>query len=651
MISNFLININNKLIIYKFNINKINNKIIIKCNKEYITIPIYNNYNGLDYITIPMPLEFIIYDKYIFNPYIIILLINNINVDNELDFFYNLEKKINNKYNLSFLKLSYIKQSYIQNYNINNNILLKIYILKLLFIFCDIHNINILSKDIKKLFDEIKLLKYNIFKNDNEIKYTFLEWKKYINNQNITLKKLEKLHYYYIIDKNNKNIIKINILDINNNIITINNNEKIDFNNYTWFYYYPIIKINNDYLLYTFYINNDLNILILKYLIGYNNNINYNDILYYYNSQKLSDLITLKNINDINLYNIPIDEIDEINIIKKKSFSDSFFKKIVEKYYLNGNKIIEILNILFNNYNYPLKINRHELDDNFDHILYISLYNYKYIFNYNTNIIILEIIPEILNIIPLKLKNLYLNILKVLINILNNNYDIISYNQKYYNDYLHRNIIKLFLFNSSKISIEFFKTIILESSYNNFKSIFSRNLLLYDISYKISWNTLSNKINYLNIFYQNSDLIYYHNKLNKNIITNNIDIKLKKIIENPLEMYKYLKNENDFIKWTYFIIDKLNKLYYIPFNIHNNDIIDIAKMIYLLFNINKQNINEQSYVIFLNFCVNHSHLILNKTRINLKIKEIFNNIRCNINLGYLAKDINLHKNIIEDKCV
>jgi hypothetical protein len=112
-------------------------------------------------------------------------------------------------------------------------------------------------------------------------------------------------------------------------------------------------------------------------------------------------------------------------------------------------------------------------------------------------------------------------------------------------------------------------------------------------------------------------------------------------------MYKYLKNENDFIKWTYFIIDKLNKLYYIPFIINNNDIIDIAKMIYLLFNINKQNINEQSYIIFLHFCVNHSHLILNKTRINLKIKEIFNNIKCNINLGYLAKDITIYKNNID----
>ena len=338
---------------------------------------------------------------------------------------------------------------------------------------------------------------------------------------------------------------------------------------------------------------------------------------------------------------ITLTGINEMDIIRSNSFTDIFFKDIIHKYNNDEDKILEILSILFNNYNYPLKMNRHEIDDIFNYILYISLYNYKVL--YLNDVLKLKF----LEIIPIKLRNLYLNILKVLINIINNNYDNITYNQKYYNDYLHRNIIKLFLINSSKISIELFKKLSTEISYKKFKSIFSRNLLLFDISYKLSWNTLSKKLNYLNIFYKNLDIVFYQNKINKNIISDNFDVKIKKIIENPLEMYKYLKKENDFIKWSKFIIDKLNNLYYIPIILNNtDDITNISKMLYLLLNINEQSMKDITYINFVQFCIKHSHLILNNTRINLKIKEIFNNLNCNINLGYLAKDLTLHKNII-----
>ena len=38
-------------------------------------------------------------------------------------------------------------------------------------------------------------------------------------------------------------------------------------------------------------------------------------------------------------------------------------------------------------------------------------------------------------------------------------------------------------------------------------------------------------------------MIYYQDKLNKTIIPKNFDIRIKKIIENPFEMYKYLRKD------------------------------------------------------------------------------------------------------------
>ena len=623
MISKLLINIDNKLILSKFKINKIDNKIIISFENDLIKIPIYNKYIGLDYYTITMPLELIIYNNSIFNPYLILSLFNDFN-ENEFDFFNNLLIIINNKYNLKFLKLTEIQEYHINNYlndNIKNNIWLKINILKLLFIYNFKNNKKSINYDL--LFNELNSFKYNLYENDYNIKFNFNEWNNNINNK-IKLNKLLKNNYYYI-ENVDKNIMKIQIIDINNNNILLSNKKKILYGNYNWYYFYNN-NIDKNFLIYNFFINNDIKICILKWLniAEHNNIIKYEDVLNYYtNDFKLSNNMTLNNQ-------------DEMSIIESNSFTNTFFKDICEKYYENKTKIFEIIKILFNNYNYPLKINRNELDNTFDHILYITLYNYKIIF-------VDDIINQsFLDIIPSKLKNLYLNIMKVLINIINNNFNNITYNQKYYNDFLHRNIIKLFLLNSNKISIELFKKIVSEFIYLKFKNIFSTNLLLHDISYKLSWNTLSVKLNYLNIFYKNSDIVFFQNKINKNIIYSNIDNKIKKIIENPFEMYKYLNNEKDFIKWSTFISNKLDNLYYIPiiFSRKNLD------MIYLLFNINEQNIKNITYINFINFCINNSHLILNNTRINLKIKENFNNLKCNINLGYLAKDLILNKNII-----
>jgi len=300
--------------------------------------------------------------------------------------------------------------------------------------------------------------------------------------------------------------------------------------------------------------------------------------------------------------------------------------------------IINIFNILFSNYIYPLKSNKNELDDIFDKIIYISLYNYKIITICNNNNIC--IINSINKLIPNKLKKLYINILKILINVIRKDINLITHNQIFFNDILYRNILKLFLIDNNKMSINLFKKMIPIYIFNNFKNIIINNLLLIDLSYKLSWMNLLKKLNYLNIFINNNNILQYNSNINKNIIYNNLDNKIIKIILNPIEMYKYLKYEKDFILWTKIISDYIISIYHIPISITYNDIIYIAKIIYLLFNINSQNLQDITYINFIKYCNLHTNLIIDTTnRINIKIKEYFPTLKLNINLGILTKHI------------
>uniref|UniRef100_A0A6C0ECF4 Uncharacterized protein n=1 Tax=viral metagenome TaxID=1070528 RepID=A0A6C0ECF4_9ZZZZ len=475
-------------------------------------------------------------------------------------------------------------------------------------------------------------------------------------NEDITMKKCNTNNNQMLLDKYNSKIIKIFVNNINNNIITINNNKNIIYENYKWFYYYPSIIFNNDYVIFNTFINFNFTKIILKYILNLTQknkikkdsiiNLQANKIIEYYNyNYKYSNISIIYN-NFIE----STEQIDDFSILKKNSFTDEFFQYITHKYSFDIENIYNILEILFNNYNYPLKSNRHEMDNTFDYIIYFSLINYNHIFNnelekYNISLII-----------PYKLRNLYNNIIKSLNQIINNSFDSITYNQKIYNDYLHRHIIKLFLFNSNKLSVNIFQSLANLKLFTKFKSIIITNIILIDISTKINWSNLSRKLNYLDFFYKNNNLIFYQNKINKNIIHDNIDNRIKKIIENPFDMYKYLRKEKDFIKWTNFISHKIIQLYYTPITISSDDFNKIGKLIYLLFNIQEQNINDESYIMFINFCNKYNKLILDLNRINIKIKEKFSNLKFNINLGILAKHLTWNKesfkfdnNILKEK--
>ena len=601
-----------------------------------IKVPIYNIYNGIDYELIQLPIEFIkLNDKNIFNPYLV-LSSYNINYDNDIDFFYQLNKIINNTYNLSFITFNNVINNYnlinlYQNYYINiknediklymNNLQTNIVIIKTIYIYYNI--IKLKKKYIMDFnFFLLNKYKYKLFVNSN-LNLTCINYINYDYNKSLKLHELLINNNYYIINNDTlKYIIITNIID--NKIF--DNNNIIIYNNYKWYNHNPNIIIDLNYIIYNTFINKDIDTIIISNLINIKNEESTNIIKYYNNNY----LYYLKNINNI----------DDLDILKSNSYDSYFFQYITEKYSTDINSIISILTILFNNYTYPLTFNKNDLDDIFDYILYFSLYNYKIIIikNYIIN-------NKINNAIPQKLKILFINIIKLLIQIINNDYNYIIYNQKFYNDYLHRNIIKLFFCNTNKLSIIYFKNNISNVVYNKFKNIILTNNLLYDLSYKISWTTLSKKLNYLKLFYINKNIIYYQDKINKNIVFDNIDIKIRKIIENPFEMYNFIKNEKDFIKWTKFISNYIISMYNIPITISRTNIINIGKIIYLLFNIKEQNLKDISYNELIVYCKIHQKLILNIDRINIKIKEYFPNLNF-LNLGILSKHILLYKNNI-----
>ena len=305
----------------------------------------------------------------------------------------------------------------------------------------------------------------------------------------------------------------------------------------------------------------------------------------------------------------------------------------------------------FYQYNYPLKPNRLELDNIFDCILYISIINIKLILDKSKHTYNDILYNSINNMIPIKVKNLYINIIKTLSQVINGEYESIKYNQKFYTDYLHKSILKLIISDSSNISIILFKSLTSTLNYEKFKLYATINFSLLDVGNRITWNNISKKINYLNIYYKNNNIVFYQDKLNKNIFIDNFDNRIKKIIENPFDMFKYLRKEKDFIRWAKFISQSLINIYIVPISLSSDDFTLIGTMLYLLYNIKDQNLKEPTYLEFIKFCTNNNKLILDSNRINIKIKEQFINLKCIINLGYLAKHLtwNIDEITFDDK--
>jgi hypothetical protein len=217
---------------------------------------------------------------------------------------------------------------------------------------------------------------------------------------------------------------------------------------------------------------------------------------------------------------------------------------------------------------------------------------------------------------------------------------------------LYRIVLKNIIFNNKSKTSKIFIGKLNSNSKEKIIDILKNTLLCIDIANRLTWNNVPKKLFYLEILYNNKELIINGDKINKNIFIDIYDNRLRKIIENPYEMFKYLKKESDYGKWLNFltILDiKLSKktnnslimnLFTKPISLSPDDINHLGKIIYLLFNIAEQHIKDDTYIAFLNYTKQYKNLLLDSNEtINLKIKEYFNFTKCNINLGFLAKHL------------
>ena len=376
---------------------------------------------------------------------------------------------------------------------------------------------------------------------------------------------------------------------------------------------------------------------LFKYLFNDNNN-----------KLQLSSLNNLNiklESNDYSSYNINESEF-ELEILDKGFEDKNFLIYLNEKYKDDVASKLKILAVLFKNYNFPLTFNKKRLNSNFELIMYFSFLN----FNMLVKIVDNEKIylqSNIISIIPSKLKNLFYNLLKFYYQYQNDSLENITYNFKFYQDYIYIYIIKNIIQKTTIISELFRKN---ETLFNNLIAVYKKNFILNQMIRNITWNNISNRLNYLDYFYKCEDLIFYQGKVNKNLFDDDVDFKVKNILIDKFAMYKYLKNEKDFVRWTRFIKGHYLDLYEKPISVTNEDLINLGKLIYMLLNLTTQDLKDEKYKELIDFCQKNKKLILQQSRINLKIKEKLPMLNCQLNLGYFAKHLNFnnHDKIVMD---
>jgi hypothetical protein len=494
------------------------------------------------------------------------------------------------------------------------------------------------NKISKKILQITNLLKNINFSINYSNKYNIEEHIKYKYNNKLELKDIIKGNIYFL-SLNNDKTIMIKVKNINNNILEVeNSNHFIDFYKYTFYNYFPDIKITKEKIFYYFINSNEILQTIINKLDSTIGSIQIKNIINYFQSnQIISELsfFILEN-NENNLIKT------HSEILKSNSYTNEYFKNICNiEDGLEKLNYITILELLFTNYSFPIKFNKKELDNVFDSILYISLLNINNILITNNadNKIYLN---NNINI-PNKLKLLYFNQLKIFYLLIKNNDNVV----KYISDNIHFNIIKIIL-SSKSLTNEIIFKLVSHDKIIKFKNTLITNFMINDILSRLTWDNLNKKLNYVKILLLNKDYLLFFDKINKNLFPTNFDNRIKFILLKPYDMFKYLRKESDFIKWTNFIGDINNDFYNKSISFCTNDFDILGKIIYNFVNIKQQNMTDKYYSRIIMYGNKYPKLILDNTRINIKIKEFLNFIKCNINLGILAKHLfNNKENIIE----
>jgi hypothetical protein len=383
--------------------------------------------------------------------------------------------------------------------------------------------------------------------------------------------------------------------------------------------------------------------LFLKSNINFNNFIDSYFYLFKNDKFKKIKLIKIKNNivscniddNNIEITDIKLSVYPSLNIKitweKIISFFISKYDSFVKK---KKSKNIEEL---INDYNFPLRYDKKKLDNNFKEIILYFFNNnnnnnnnYNYIIDDKEKITFSENIEKLLlNKSKTKLNILLNNVLKILHNAKNNNYDKIVFNTKIYNE---------------PILFEVLKNLLEEFNFYKLREHFTNIIIIKQILKNLNWKNISNNLKQLHFLIKHTNLLYFKGRYNRNVFPDNFDTNIKKIIKEPLEMFKYLRSEKDFIRWVYFMDVNINNIYLNQIIVNKSDFEILGEILYRFSILKEQNLKCNEYLYLLKICKNNKHLILFNNRVNIKLKEYF--IKSNVlNLGFLAKHLNWEKDI------
>ncbi len=582
----FSVDINNdSLTINTIDSTKIHN--IVLCNFSY----------GITTIPVSFPLTFLIVkNELICDQFYIFKVLSSNNDFDFLNIMINEVNRINNKKyilykNMNLMNLINLLKLHSNNETCDEQINKVYYRVCRYLNFClatisDGNTSNIADTSrILQIINLIKQIKINFYGNTLSIE----EHLEFMNNPNLIKK---KRYYFY---ENNNKIIKIYMKSegIDTNIINFKKHNIKPYPNK----YNKLINVKN--LLNTLIINHFEKLFDISCRVLY---------------KKKQNVIIIA--NSLIFYNENYIELEVANNIFTNLHELSFdkFKNIIDN---NNNNIDHklIINKILETNIFPINFDKRTLNCNFMKILYLLIKK-----------------EDNIQYINHKLKSIFLYVLKIYKSLINDDLSII-FNSRIYNEQLIYQIMKSLLFNNHVLlnDVKFL---------TNIRQKFINNIILIQILTNLSWKSISKQFTSFKHLISNKsschDLIIIDGKLNK-YYTNNMDNRLKKIILDPLQMFNYLKKEEDFYKWIFNFKELIPKIFNNMITLDVSDYKKLAKILYNYSKIKNQTMDDENYKKLLCILKIDNKLVLFNDRINIKFKDIFKNV--NINLGYLARDI------------
>jgi hypothetical protein len=695
----------NKIVKKKFKLIIEEKKIIIESEQKnnILWVPVFSKNYGFTKSLVKFPLQIDIYN----NQYLLFINLIEVsfyqdtyNNFNNYDFYSCLLKKLKNVYKIinPDINLKYFKSNNLLSYpKVLFNKLISSLKIKI-----DVNNDDILLEDVfeyvynyytnlKSLF-LILCYQYTLNPSSETTFMNFIKKKKISNlsknilrlyffeikfnsEENISIlnilenknKNLEITHIYenksfYIkkkIENKSNNFFLVSVLNKNNFKITLTNDQIINFKDYEWFNSVPTVKFDINNIFFKI-IKSLFNIKLLK-------NNSFYDIFNMDGLERFIPVIfgeekiypTIKILKKFNITKIKsklkgIINLGQIDNNEQLSGFD-IYRNIdqIELSYLSNkilinkdlNEVIFYFEEYFKKILYPIKYNRRSLDHNFDKLLYLTLKCREIMFVESGSKVYLN--NQITQLIPIKMKNFFTNISKYLyLLIKNGNCDNFIYNYKFYQDTIYQTTLRVILTSEDCLSHQILKELLGNRVYliDKILCLWRKSYFLRNIASVLEWNNIKNYLEYLKYLLDNNDLIFFNNKLNKSIFPSDIDDNLRKIIMCPFKMFQYLSKKIDFVKWAQFLGKKYVVLYSNPISLSSEDIVLLGELIFYLYDVETQVYNNTKYQTLLNFAKKNHKLIVKNGRINLRIKDKLGKMKCNYNLGFLAKHITYNDN-------